>query len=415
MKFLIYATYPTQTNGYSKVASRFANYLSQFDTIQVYYFGITNFNPSIQRFVHPRIQLIDVLKESPSKDPYGMDLISYKLQIIKPDIIFLYNDILVLTRIFNALKGTPKTFQVYTYIDLVYEFENSANISYISSNTDKFFVFSECWRNNLAEMGITKNVYLLEHGLNDDIIYPVDKQEARKALGLNPNDFIILNTNRNTHRKGIDITITAFLIFLKKNNFDINIKLFLNMDFQCKTSYDIESLVRTESQRLHMDYMIVWNHIYRFSQGGSAPDHIVNLLYNATDVGINTCYGEGFGLCNFEHGCMGRAQIMTKTGALIDIFKGLPCKQITPVTSINVPLSLDSHGGIWDIGSPVDFAKALQYYYENTTVCENDGKILMQELPKRYNWNNILKTFYQSHILNFENIILTQSEIKPIL
>lgn len=413
MKFFIYATYPTQTNGYSKVATRIVNYLSQFDTIQVYYFGITNFNPAIDRFIHPRVQFIDALKESPSKDPYGIDLIATKIQLIKPDIIFLYNDILVLSRIFNALKGMLKTFQVYTYIDLVYKYENTDLISYISSNTDKFFVFSECWRNNLAEMGITKNVHLLEHGLNEDIVYPIDKQEARRSLHLNPNDFIVLNTNRNTHRKGIDITITAFLIFLKKNNFNTNIKLFLNMDFQCKSSYDIESLIKTESQRLQMDPIIVWEHIYRFTQGGSVPDNLVNKLYNATDVGINTCYGEGFGLCNFEHGCVGRAQIMTRTGALTDIFKGLPCKQIAPVTSINVPLCLDAHGGVWDIGNPVDFANALQYYYQNMSVCENDGKILMQELPKRYSWDKILKTFYQSHILGFENIF-TQSEIKTI-
>jgi glycosyltransferase involved in cell wall biosynthesis len=263
-------------------------------------------------------------------------------------------------------------------------------------------------------MGITDKVYLLEHGLNEDLVYPIDKTEARKSLQLNPDDFIVLNTNRNTHRKGIDLTISAFLIFLKNNNCNPDIKLFLNMDFHNKTTYDIDMIVKTESQRLQLDPIKVWNHIYRFKNGGSVTDQLVNTLYNATDVGINTCYGEGFGLCNFEHGCVGRAQVMTKTGALNDIFENLPCKLIQPITNIYVPLSLDSHGGIWDIGHPKHFAAALHYYYHNQDICKKDGQILMQQLPSRYNWNVILKTFYESHILDFTNIF-TQSEIKTII
>lgn len=33
-------------------------------------------------------------------------------------------------------------------------------------------------------------------------------------------------------------------------------------------------------------------------------DFDINVLYNVADVGINSADGEGFGLCNFEQGCL---------------------------------------------------------------------------------------------------------------
>jgi glycosyltransferase involved in cell wall biosynthesis len=47
----------------------------------------------------------------------------------------------------------------------------------------------------------------------------------------------------------------------------------------------------------------------------------LNLLYNACDVGINTCMGEGWGLVNFEHAATKAPQILPAHSCFPEIWK----------------------------------------------------------------------------------------------
>ena len=44
-------------------------------------------------------------------------------------------------------------------------------------------------------------------------------------------------------------------------------------------------------------------------------------MYNVGDIGINTCDGEGFGLCNFEQAGVGVPQIVPKVGGFLDFMQ----------------------------------------------------------------------------------------------
>src|SRR2546426_2202261 len=48
----------------------------------------------------------------------------------------------------------------------------------------------------------------------------------------------------------------------------------------------------------------------------------LNLVYNASDVGLNTSTGEGWGFCNFEHAAAGKTQVVPRVGALAEIWDG---------------------------------------------------------------------------------------------
>ena len=64
VKILFCATYPTQPIGYGRIASVLSNYLAAQINFDVYYFGFSNVEKlKIQRYVHPNIKFIDVLKE----------------------------------------------------------------------------------------------------------------------------------------------------------------------------------------------------------------------------------------------------------------------------------------------------------------------------------------------------------------
>ena len=402
MKILLYATFPTQSNGYARIANNIANYLSEYPDVDIYYFGITGYDENlVRRYIHPRIRLMNVIQNSPSKDAYGVDLIVDAINDIRPDIVMIYNDILVISRILSKINTIDRTlikFKVYTYIDLVYKFENTNIILSIDKSTDRFFVFSECWLKNMIDIGVSESkIFVLKHCLDTKNIYRVDVNNARRILGIHEEDFIILNINRNTHRKAIDITVSSFLRFLKRQYCDPRIKLYLN-SFKEQNSYDILEIIKVECLLLKLDYeKIIYNHVL-ISANPIMTDEIVNQLYNACDVGINTCYGEGFGLCNLEHASVGKPQVMSMVGALVDIFNDGHCKLIQPRTRIYIPPVMDKTGGYLEICHPDDFADALEYYYLNKEQRLEDGEFYINKIIREYNWNDVIKEFYENHI-----------------
>ena len=54
-------------------------------------------------------------------------------------------------------------------------------------------------------------------------------KEAKKALGFNEDDYLVVNMNRNTYRKMIPKTIEAFVEFLKMNDMNEKNKELLQM------------------------------------------------------------------------------------------------------------------------------------------------------------------------------------------
>jgi glycosyltransferase involved in cell wall biosynthesis len=399
MKILFYASYPNLGIGYSRIANIISNYLAEKNH-EIYYIGISNFNENMcDRYIHPNIILIDALKEEKSKgnnELYGVNVICDYIIKIKPDIVFIYNDIIVISRILNNFikNNIQKNFKLYIYLDLVYKFEKLNLINHIDKFADIIFVFSEYWKNNLIKIGINKNkIDILSHGIDNRIFHPIDRNIARKQFNFEANDFIILNTNRNNYRKCIDKTIDSFIKFLKIKNMNKNIKLFLNMNLEegpTQTGYDVLNLIQISCITNKIDYTtVIQNHIYK-NNGKILSDEMLNYLYNSCDIGINTCMGEGFGLCNLEHGSLGKPQIISKVGGLNDIFSNDYSILVEPITEIYVPNILDFHGGYLEICSTDDFTNGMIKYYDNHELMETHGDLSKKILNEKYNWENIL-------------------------
>lgn len=133
------------------------------------------------------------------------------------------------------------------------------------------------------------------------------------------------------------------------------------------------------------------NHIYTNpSYDNSYNDETLNLLYNASDIGINTCSGEGFGLCNLEHGGIGRPQIISNVGALGDIFTNDYATLIHPVAEYYITNRIDFHGGYLKICNASDFTNALIKYFDNRELLEHHGKLCREQILIKYDSNNIL-------------------------
>lgn len=401
MKILFFATYPTAATGYSRIGNIISNFLAESGH-DVYYLGISNFknNERIERFIHPNIKLLDALemeKINGSDELYGVNVICDLLNKINPDILFLYNDAIVISRIFNKFIENKiiKKAKIFVYLDLVYEYENIEIINHINKFTDLIFVFSECWKKNLIDIGLNKDkIMILHHGFDTKTFYPISKNKSKEIFGFSKDDFIILNTNRNNYRKAIDKTIDAFIIFLKTKNCNPRIKLFLNMICTANLEmqgYDVYNLIKVSCIKNNVSYEdVVTKHIFVNNKKNHITDEMMNYLYNACDVGINTCVGEGFGLCNLEHGGIGRPQIISGVGALNDIFTNDYSSVITPITELYVSSSIDFHGGYIKICSSNDFANAMIKYYDNPDLPDTHGDLCRQVILNKYDWNTIL-------------------------
>jgi glycosyltransferase involved in cell wall biosynthesis len=416
MKILFYATYPTQNIGYSKIANILTNYLAMQINIELYYFGIHNYaETKVDRFVHPNITFIDVNAEEIKKgvkQDFGMEIIEEVITSIKPDVFFIYNDLIVVSRLFNTLIPYKQKFEGMTkfivYIDLVYPFERVEYLQHLNNHTDLIFVFSKYWKDNLIDCGfVPEKIKIMNHGINKGMLSLKNVSECRKELGIQENDFVILNTNRNCYRKANDLTISSFIRFLKSEGMRPDIKLFLNCYLNTGNGYDILSIIRTECVRHKVDYNIVSsNHIIiPASKVGYVSDEIINSIYNACDVGINTCIGEGFGMCNFEHAYLGHPQIIPRVGGLGDIFSKEFSYIIEPVATITASNLLDGHNGILYFSKEEDYVEGMKYYYHNRNKIVEHGVLARNHISDNYDWDNILKQFHYE-LKNFLGFIV---------
>jgi glycosyltransferase involved in cell wall biosynthesis len=234
----------------------------------------------------------------------------------------------------------------------------------------------------------------------------MNKNSSKEKIGIPIDSFLVLNTNRNSYRKALDITISSFLTFYKQNNCSKDIKLILNCYLKTKEGYDILNLIRTECIRLQLNYEEVMFQTI-FSYSGNVPDETINLLYNACDIGINTCIGEGFGLCNMEQAGLDKPQIVSSVGGLKDIFGEIQKEApllIEPKCKLYTSNLQDEHGGYTGICTSEDFVKALQFYYEHKDILLEEGMRIGKYIRKKYDWKVILEDFKNKLSLIFDSL-----------
>ena len=390
VRVLIAASHPLQCTGYARVGCALANGLAErgFDVV---YFGYQNLAPNAAREIHPLVNVVDV--GALINDPWGFgeSIIQKIVDDHKIDIVVLYNDVMVVNRFLESLSGV----KIITYLDLVHDNEDYKLITNIDRRSETIWVFADHWKLHVSKSyGIsTKKVHVLPHGI-DPCFFPVSQEKCRMQLGLPLTGLIMLNTNRNSYRKALDLTIKVFLEFFSTTR-DApdgsmpDAYLFLNNNANTPSGYDIPGLIQQECRRLGLDTEeIMTRRILGMPNCGFLSDETLNLLYNACDIGINTCVGEGFGLCNMEHASVGRPQIVNGVGGLNSIFsgnKGGVC--VKPVASLALCRGFCAHGGTMEIPDVPKMVSLLKAWHTNPAIPRD---LVDKFEPRRYNWTRIL-------------------------
>ena len=393
MKVFFMCTHSNQGTGYARVANKITNYLATIPGVEVVYYAFQNYKGQEikDRFIDPRIKFYDAIELDPvSPKGFGDKGIIPTIAKEKPDVLFLYNDIMVTRSLMRLIPPEYMPPHKVLYADIVYPYQDIEVFNELKSyNFDRIWTFLEYWKTHLIDdIGFDpKIVDVLPHGVDFDRFLDVPQEEAKKKLGFEPDDFVVVNMNRNSMRKCWTITISAFLEFLKRQNMNPKIKLFCGcQSLGKKEGCDIQLTSTNECIRLGLDPDVVLNkHIFLNPRPLHLSDEEVNNIYNAADIGLNTGRGEGFGLTTTEHIYFNRPQIVSGVPALREII-GKYARVIEP--KLIVPVGEEeSHGGIIYLCDPLDFADGLEHYFKN----RDDTPNAREDIKERYNWENTYK------------------------
>jgi len=374
---LIATTHPLQPTGYARVGAVLANGLCALGW-DVSYYGYQNLAPVAKRFIHPRIRVIDVAHHTDHPESFGTEHFSNYLEELKPDVVLLYNDILVINRF---LKCIPETQKIVSYVDIVHDGENQMLIQNITERSSHIMVFSQHW----AKYFPSEKTSVIPHGVDTSTFHVKDQKECRRALGLPDHGFIVLNTNRNSYRKALDVTIRVFLESVGAVD---DAYLFLNCNSHCPSGYDIPAIIKYECEQRGLDSThIATTKILGMHNSGFLTDETLNSLYNASDIMINTCVGEGFGLPQLEGKVLGIPQLVNATGGLKDICGD---DAIPPIESLHLCPGFIAHGGMMDIPDSKMFCQRLSEKYQEWQTSGTVRDVEDYTLDNKFEWTDIL-------------------------
>lgn len=399
-KVLFCGTHPYQFNGYSKVVYELSKELAKYDDIKLHIWGFQNFynleDHIKERELPSNVEIYDAFKnEEPKNKGFGEKNFCDYVKELSPDIVIVYNDLIVISTLLkNISEIEDRKFKVIPYIDIVYRNEKQALIDFICSNSDGGIAFTDYWKQCLVEQKFTKPLWIVEHGFNRNQYFPIPKHVARKYFDLNQDDFIILNLNRNQPRKRWDHCIMAYVKFISKH---IGEKIKLLVMTSIEGSWNLAELLKYEGLKYGLSVEELKNHFIFIQNPQKLRDYDINVMYNAADIGFNTCDGEGFGLCNFEQAGVGVPQIVPYVGGFKDFFNENNSIMVKPVTSIYGDTAKDAVGGEMELCSIDDYVTALEKYYSDRELIVSHGKQARLDVVK-YTWGEKAKKFHEAII-----------------
>ena len=187
-----------------------------------------------------------------------------------------------------------------------------------------------------------RNFEIIPHGVERSNFYPLDGRRgedrslAKKQLFPDTEDFqnsfVVFNGNRNQSRKRIDVTMKGFALFAKDK--PSSVKLYLHMGTR-DLGWDIVELAK----RLGIDDRLLLTS--RSETLAWESKEMLNTIFNACDVGINTSNGEGWGLVSFEHAATGACQIVPGHTGCGELWNGVADLLKPSWTSVNTSLMTD--------------------------------------------------------------------------
>ena len=329
MRIVLVSTHIDQTTGYSKVSYNLVKQLGTLSPkVKTFHFGFQRHpnRANIRKYPDGIVPYDAAANEDPREEGFGYNKIHEYLEMVNPDVVMIYNDPYTIAKFIESMKHErgKSNYKLWLYVDQVYTGIAPPLIDILHKHADRVYCFTKTWKEKFLEYGPFPDIRILEHAV-DATTFSCMSEEARRGLRTNmgvPSDAIlILNANRNSQRKRLDLNVAGFVELLKKNpTKPYYLVIATNLNPQTGAHYDIQRIYMEELKEHGMDFQQFARRLLLIdtSPPNVWTDEGINQLYNIADIGINTSDGEGFGLCQLEHMYTGAPQVVTDVGAYRD-------------------------------------------------------------------------------------------------
>lgn len=318
--------------------------------------------------------------------PFGEEMIREVVLKENPDVVFTINDVWIVndqySRIADLHQQNKFKFVGYSPVDGLDWFElfQSANAY------DALISYTHFGAVEMCKAGYKGTPFVVPHGVDTKAFFPIDIMEARKAIGIPQDKFIVFNGNRNQPRKRIDITIKGFADFAVGRPDTL---LYLHMGSK-DMGYPIMPIFKKEMEKRGINpggRLILTSGDSPTLQ--SVPVEQLNVIYNTADVGVNTSFGEGWGLVSVEQAACGVPQIVPNHTSCKEIFEGFG-----DLIDIEHVETCKDFGRDTFIPSAKHLSELLAKHYEDVSYREDKGNACYRRatIPE-FQWDNIALEF----------------------
>jgi glycosyltransferase involved in cell wall biosynthesis len=380
--------------GFARVAHAILGQLA--DQFEFHHLGISYHGPRL-------LQPWKIYPTPPENGVYPFDFAEQLITEIDPDLVFIINDIWIINIFAERLKKIAPLVPIVCYTPVDTDPLEPEMVVPLFLNVDHIVTytnFGKSWiltaaHNAYRETGISmaRPVGVIPHGVDRDVFRPITENADPRARRRTAREmlfpdhpslhdaFIVLNANRNQPRKRIDLTIELFAIFARDK--PPNVRLYLHMAREDIAGWHILTLARRYGV---LDRLIVP------SSGEWAPSvspSMLNVIYNACEVGLNTCTAEGWGLVAFEHAAAGGAQLLPGHTTQVELWSG--AAELMPPCFMTV--TERTLGNAYYI-SPDDGASRLNNLYQDREKLETVASACyVRATSNELNWGVIAESW----------------------
>ena len=327
-------------------------------------------------------------------DIYGRSRFLMLTDEIKPDVIILLNDPQVVeTHLFmnqydpdRALVRSGIPILTYMPID-GYDYPKRYDLLGEATN-----------RVAMSKHGLTvmPEAKLAYHGVDTEKFWPVSSQrpitlssgdvlktkaDAKEAVGLPKDAFIVGRVDANTGRKDYPALWKALQPVMKKHT-DI-VAYFHCKARSMRSGVDIQAMITREPETQPR-----FMYPGRYDPVRGYPEAEINAVYNAMDVFVSTSRGEGFGLTLAEALACGVPVIAQNVSAIPEVV-GPGGELIEPERAITVPFGQDQM--LADIGA---FSEVIEHAYSSRGWRREKGRAGRDHVLQSFPWDASAASFH---------------------
>ena len=315
---------------------------------------------------------------------YGMDRVK-EFQDARIDMIFILNDLWMVN---EYLKEIKRAFKVVPPVVVYFPVDAKEFDERWYENFDivtQAVVYTN-FGYEVAKAAAPGEIdfEIIPHGIDTEMFYHLGmpKNEVKKISYANTPElyedgsFVVLNANRNQPRKRLDIALKGFALFDEGK--PTNVRYYHHAGI-IDVGWNIPKLAKRYGMNKRLLLTSMEENVQKI------PENRLNLVYNSTDVGLNTSMGEGWGLPSMEHSITGAPQIVSDNSASREIYHDIGL--LVPSTMEQTFERVETVG---TVVRPEDVAEKLELIYNDKELYEDLSRKGIEKFSSpEYSWMNI--------------------------